>query len=167
MKKLFPIVMAFVALAMTACSGGGSKAVELKGTTFEGAKFTVTIPDSMKVTAKGEGSIDFVNARTENNDVSMDATFSDYPCKPGDFTKYAENMKNMQLKQMGAKSVGEPEIDGDVMVLRITFENFIEDSFVAYLGEKAGVAGKIKFPVDQAAKYEGYAKAIAQSVKLK
>ena len=166
MKKLFPIVMAFVALALTAC-GGGSKSVDLKGTTYEGAKFTVTIPDSMTVSAKGEGSIDYVNAKTADDNVRLDATFSDHPCQPADFGKYAENMKSLMLNQMGAKSVGEPQIDGDVMVLRVTFETFIEDNYVAYLGEKAGVAGKLRFPVDQAAKYEGYAKAIAQSVKLK
>ena len=166
MKKFFPIVMAFVVLALVAC-GGGSKSVDLKGTTFEGAHFTVTIPDSMNVTAKGEGSIDYVNARTEDDQVSMDATFSDYPCKPEDFGKYAENMKNLQVKQMGAKSAADAEIDGSVMTMRVEFETFYEDNFVAYLGEKAGVAGKIKFPKDQAAKYEGFAKAIAQSVKQK
>ena len=161
MRKLFYMMAAVVALTLAAC--GGKSAPDLKGTPYEGAKFSMTIPEGLKVTSEGDI---YMNAGDESGDVRIDATFSDYPCKPDQFETYCQGLTGL-LTNQGAKSVDKPAIDGNIMIIKATYETYIEDNFVVYFDDKAGIAGKFKYPVDKAEQYKDMVKSIALSMKKK
>ena len=101
MKKLFLLMMAIGAMTLVSCNGntdkasgsatpsGEEKVTETKGKTFEGANFTLEVPQML--TKEGFKNDKTINASSEDNSVKMDATFSDMPCKPEELkvTEYA------------------------------------------------------------------------------
>ena len=171
MKKLFLMLMAVAALTFVSCDKGnkggeGSQAAqeeEFKGQAFEGAKFTMQFPEWMKTTYTSD---DIMNAAdTTSGEIKMDATFSDFPCKPEDFKKYAENIGvNPMYKDYKFE---EPVIDGDIMTFKGIQGEDAMTVFVDYLGEKAGVAGSFKYPVAKAAEVEKVIMPVVKSIKLK
>lgn len=169
-KKLFFAVMAIG--MMTACNGsaeGGaegskaeSSAAEVKGMVYEGDSFTMTLPEGWVDTYKSGTTI---NAKDESGELTMDATFSDYPCKPDDFKTYATNLSGMSIKK--DFKFDEPKIDGNIMTLKAVKDDAVEHNFVVYLDEKAGVAGSFKYPAAKAAEVEPLMMAAIKSIKKK
>ena len=169
MKKLFLMLMAVAALTIVSCDKGNkggesSQAAqeEFKGQVFEGANFTMQYPEWMKTTFTSDNIMNA--ADTVDRDMKMDATFSDFPCKPEDFKKYAENMGvNPMYKDYKFE---EPVIDGDIMTFKGVKDEEAMTIFVDYLGEKAGVAGSFKYPVAKAAEVEKVIMPVIKSIKL-
>ena len=133
----------------------------MTGTPYDGEKFTMTVPEGLDIFFSNE---DGLNAAKDG--VQLDATFSDTPCKPADFEAYVTNMSGI-LNNAGAKEIGKPEIDDNIMTFKATYEDKIEEHFVVFFDDAAGVAGKIKYPVEKAAEFEGYAKGIAKTIAKK
>lgn len=173
MKKLFLLMMAIGAMTLVSCNSNGEKksgetaseqeeqTTEAKGTTFEGANFTIIYPEILtKETFKNDKTI---NASSEDNLVKMDATFSDTPCKPEDFSKYASNLQVLK-KEYTAE---EPKIDGNFMTVKYVKGDEAETNFIAYLDETGGVAGSFKYPVDKANEVEALIMPMLKSIKKK
>lgn len=172
MKKLFLLMMAVGAMTLVSCTGNGEKAsgsaaggdqeqvAEAQGTTFEGANFTLVYPDMLKESYKSETTI---NAKSEDNAVSMDATFSERPCKPEDFKMYADGLKGLK-KEFTAE---EPKIDGNFMTIKFVNGENAETNFVAFLDETGGVAGSFKYPVAKAEEIEALIMPMLKSIKKK
>jgi len=166
------LVAAF-AISMAACGGkSGNKseqspeeekaAQELTatGTVFEGAQYTITYPEAWKETYSDEGT---VNAAAEDGGITMSATFSDYPCKPSDFEQYYKNFVSMQ-ESVKFDAVA---IDGDIMTFKGVEGDNATTNYVVYLDDKAGVAGKVTYPVAKAAEVEPLIKPMLKSIKKK
>ena len=167
-------MMAVGAMTLISCNGNGEKKsgseaaseqkeaiAEAKGTTFEGANFSVIYPEMLtKETFKNDKTI---NASSEDNSVKMDATFSDRPCKPEDFTKYAESLKVLK-KEYTAE---DPKIDGNFMTVKYVKGDEAETNFIAYLDETGGVAGSFKYPVAKAEEVEALIMPMLKSIKKK
>lgn len=175
MKKIFLMLLAVSAMALVSCTGNsenaasGSKASAAsekadapKGNTYEGDNFTMTLPEILKESAKS-GS--FVNARSEGNDVSMDATFSEMPCKPSDFQQYVKNFTGMSLYK--DYKFEDPKIDGNFLTFKGVNGEKAATNFVVYLDEKAGVAGKVEYPVAKAGEIEPLITPMLKSIKKK
>lgn len=148
-------------MALVSCGGKSEAAAEVAGTPYDGEKFTMTVPEGLDIFFSNE---DGLNAAKDG--VQLDATFSDTPCKPADFEAYVTNMSGI-LNNAGAKEIGKPEIDDNIMTFKATYEDKIEEHFVVFFDDAAGVAGKIKYPVEKAAEFEGYAKGIAKTIAKK
>lgn len=171
MKKLFLMLMAVAALTFVSCDKGnkggeGSQAAqeeEFKGQAFEGAKFTMQFPEWMKTTYTSD---DIMNAAdTTSGEIKMDATFSDFPCKPEDFKRYAENMgANPMFKDY---KFDEPVINDNIMTFKGVLGEDAMTCFVVYLGEKAGVAGSFKYPIAKAADAEKVIMPVVKTIQLK
>ena len=173
MKKLFLLMMAIGAMTLVSCNGntdkasgsatpsGEEKVTETKGKTFEGANFTLEVPQML--TKEGFKNDKTINASSEDNSVKVDATFSDMPCKPEDFKKYADNLKVMKKEH----TAEEPKIDGNFMTVKYVKGEEAETDFVAYLDEKGGVAGSFKYPVAQAVEVEALIMPMLKSIKKK
>ncbi|MBO4593740.1 MAG: hypothetical protein J5678_06115 [Bacteroidaceae bacterium] len=172
MKK---IVLCFaVALAATAMLSCGSskqspeeeqaaQQLAANGTVFEGANFTITYPKEWKETFKSEGTI---NAAADDNYTKMDATFSDYPCKPCDFEQYYTNLTNMSMH--ASFKFDKPVIEDNIMTFKgVKDDGFTMTNFVVYLDDHAGVAGSFKYPAEKAAEVEALIKPILNSIKKK
>lgn len=176
MKKFFLLMMAVGAMTLVSCNntGNGDKAsgsaapsgeeqvAEAQGgNTFEGANFTMEVPELLS--KEGFKNDKTINASNEDNSVKMDATFSDTPCKPEDFTKYADNLKVMK-KEYTAE---DPKIDGNYMTVKYVKGEEAETDFVAFLDETGGVAGSFKYPVAKAAEVEALIMPMLKSIKKK
>ena len=100
MKKYFQFaIVAVAALLMVSCDNKDKKSSDsssseaqeeevAKGTTFEGEKFSIVYPEFLKESYKSDIA---VNATNDEEGVKMDATFSEFPCTPEDFTQYYNN----------------------------------------------------------------------------
>ena len=167
MKKLFLMLMAVAALTIVSCDKGkgGDAAQEenFKGQVFEGAKYTMQYPEWMKTTYTND---DLINAAdTTDSNVRMDAMFSDTPCTPEDFKKYAENFAAMP-KDVDY-TYEDPVIEDNIMTFKGVGAEEAQTCFVVYLGEKAGVAGSFKYPVAKAAEVEKVIMPVVKSIQLK
>lgn len=167
MKKLFLLMMAVCAMTLVSCGDkakSGESAEEVAaltdGNAFDGKSYTFTYPKEWKETYKSD---DNLNAGID--DIQFDATFSDYPCKPEDFNKFVENLEGMEMfkdfKWEDAK------INGDILTFKGVNGDNVENKFVVYLGEKAGVAGTFKYPVAKANEVEALIMPILKSMKKK
>lgn len=161
MKKVFSLMFAVVAMVMVSCGSKTEAAPEITGTPYDGAKFTMTVPEGLDIIFNSE---DGLNAAKDG--VQLDATFSDSPCKPADFEAFVTNMSGI-LNNAGAKEIGKPEIEDNILTFKATYDDKIEEHFVVFLDDAAGVAGKVKYPVDKAAEFEGYAKGVAKTIAKK
>lgn len=131
------------------------------GNTFEGANFTMVVPKLLS--KEGHKSDKTINASSEDNLVKMDATFSDTPCKPEDFTKYADNLKLLKKEY----TADNPKIDGNFMTVKYVKGEEAETNFIAFLDEKGGVAGSFKYPIAKAAEVEALIMPMLKSIKKK
>ena len=176
MKKLFLLMMAVGAMTLVSCTGNAEKAsgsaaasgegqeqvaADAQGTTFEGANFTMVYPELL--TKEGYKSDKTINASNEDNSIKMDATFSQTPCKPEDFAKYADNLKVMK-KEYTAE---DPKIDGNFMTVKYVKDEEAETDYVVFLDETGGVAGSFKYPVAKAAEVEALIMPMLKSIKKK
>ena len=166
MKKIFMMLTAVVAVfALASCNGGGKGAEDieaLKGNVMECDKFSMNVPKSMKETYKSDIAF---NVSNEDEETKMDATFSDYPCKPEDFEKYAQGLTGMEMFSL--YKFDKPVIDGNIMTIKGVNGDRVMNQFVVYLGEKAGVAGKVEYPVAKAAEMEELLGPMLKSIKQK
>ena len=172
MKKYYYLLIAAAALVMAACGGKGQessaeedKAAEelaANGTVFEGANFSITYPKDWKETFKSDES---VNTASEDNSITMDATFSDYPCKPADFEQYYKNFTGMSMN--ASYTFEQPVIEENIMTYKGVDGDKAVTNFVVYIDDKAGVAGGVKYPVSKAAEVEPMIKPILNSIKKK
>lgn len=166
------MLMAVAALTFVSCDKGNkggesseasAQVEEFKGQTFEGAQFTMQFPEWMKTTYTSDGTINA--ADSTDSSVKMDATFSEFPCKPEDFSKYAENMGvNPMFKEYKFE---EPVIKDNIMTFKGVLGEEAMTNFVVYLGEKAGVAGSFKYPVAKAAEVEKVIMPVVKTIQLK
>lgn len=173
MKKFFVFAITTVlTCAMAACGGKGGQSPEeenaanelaASGNTFEGTNFTITYPGTWRETWTNETSI---NAAPEGDNITkLDATFNDYPCKPGDFEQYYQNYTNMS---MNASFNFEPAaIDGNILTFKGVNGDLAMTNFVVYLDDNAGVAGSFKYPVAKAAEIEPLIRPILNTIKKK
>ena len=172
MKKLFLLMVAAMAMTFVSCDdkakGGdgsdstGNEAVAemTDGNTFEGANFTMVYPKEWKETYKSD---DCINAGVEG--VSMDATFNDYPCKPADFEQYYKNFTGMSMNK--DYQFEEAKIDGNIMTFKGVNGDKAATNFVVFIEDKAGVAGKVEYPVAKAAEIEKAIMPMLKSIKKK
>jgi hypothetical protein len=175
MKKLFLLMMAIGAMTLVSCTGNGNTSgsaaasgdkeqatEEVKGTVFEGDHFTFTYPEGFKETYK---SGDNINAASADDQIKIDATFSENPCKPEDFKKFYDGMVGMEMfkdyKWEDAK------IDGNIMTYKGVNGDNVENKYVVFLDEKAGIAGTVKYPVAKAAEAEALIMPMLKSMKKK
>lgn len=170
MKKLFLMLMAVAALSFVSCDKGNKGGndseeaqKEFKGQVFEGAKFTMQYPEWMKTTYTSD---DIFNAEdTVEHNMKLIASFSDLPCKPEDFKKYAENMGfNPSYKEY---KFDEPVIEDNIMTFKGVLGEDVETFFVVYQGEKAGVSGSFKYPVAKTDEVEKVIMPVIKSIQPK
>lgn len=174
MKKLFLLMMAIGAMTLVSCNGNGNtsgsaaasgdqeQTTEVKGTVFEGDHFTFNYPEGFKETYK---SGDNINVASEDDDVRIDATFSENPCKPEDFKKYYDGMVGMEMFK--EYKWEDAKIEDNIMTYKGVVGETAETKYVVYLGEKAGVAGTVKYPVAKAAEVEAQIMPMLKSMKVK
>ena len=172
MKKL--LLMFAVAGLIASCTGNGTtstsgsastdqeQATEVKGTTFDGDHFTFIYPEGFKETYKSGNN---VNVASEDDEVRIDATFSENPCKPEDFKKYYDGMVGMKMFE--DYKWEDAKIEDNIMTFKGIMGETVENKYVVYLGEKAGVAGTVKYPVAKAAEIEAQIMPMLKSMKLK
>ncbi len=175
MNKLFLLIFAVGAMTMVSCSGNGEKtstsvaqssdqeqvAEAQGGNTFEGANFTMTIPEILS--KEGYKSDKTINASSEDNTIKMDATFGETPCKPADFSKLVDNLKVLH-KEATAE---EPKIDGNIMTIKYVKGEDVENYYTVYIDDNAGVAGTFKYPVAKAEEVEALIMPMLKSIKKK
>ena len=172
MKKFFQFaLMAAFAFTMAACGSKSSLSPEEEkaakelaetGTVYEGAHFTLTYPGAWKETFKNEGTI---NATADDNYTKIDATFSDYPCKPADFEQYYKNFTGMSMHS--SFKFDPMVVDGNILTFKGVNGDFAMTTFVVYIDDKAGVGGSVKYPVAKAAEVEPLIKPMLQTIKKK
>ena len=172
MKKIYLFVMAAAMVCVMAACGSKSQnsseeekaANELaeSGTVFEGAHFSLTYPSAWKETYKNENTI---NAAADDNYTKIDATFSDYPCKPADFQQYYKNFTSMSMHS--SFKFDEPVIDGNILTFKGVNGDFAMTNYVVYFDDKAGVAGSVKYPVAKASEIEPLIKPMLKTIKKK
>lgn len=176
MKKYFQFaIVAVAALLMVSCDNKDKKSSDsssseaqeeevAKGTTFEGEKFSIVYPEFLKESYKSDIA---VNATNDEEGVKMDATFSDFPCTPEDFTQYYNNYKAPEM--FSDYKFEEPQIQDNIMIFKAVNEKagLAMTNFVVYLDEKAGVAGKMEYPIDKASEIEPLVMPMAKSIKKK
>ncbi len=173
MKKLFLLMVAAMAMTFVSCdnsakgsgdndstASGEAQAEMAEGNTFEGANFTMMYPKEWKETYKSDATI---NAGAE--DVKMDATFSDYPCKPADFKQYYANFTGMSMNK--DYQFEEPKIDENIMTFKGVNGDKAFTNFVVFIDDKAGVAGKVEYPVAKAEEVEKTIMPMLKSIKKK
>lgn len=172
MKKFFYFVVAAAVCVLAACGGKSQQSAEEEkasqelaqnGTVFEGAKYTITYPKEWKESFKNENTI---NAEAGDHYTKMDATFSDYPCKPADFEQYYKNFTGMSMH--ASFKFDQPVIDGNIMTFKgVKEDGFTMTIFVVFLDNQAGVAGSFQYPAEKAGEVEPLIKPILLSVKKK
>ena len=135
---------------------------EVKGTTYEGEKFTLVYPESFKETYKSE---EMVNASSEDGAIKLDATFNDMGPTLDQLKVYAENYSGM-MKSQGA-TVEEPNIDGNNLTIKSIKDGEVNMHFVVMKEDKIGVSGSLKYPEDKAGECEPMIKNIMSSIKFK
>ena len=171
MKKIFYFVVAAAVCVMTACGSKSQQnpeeekaAQELaaNGTVFEGANYTITYPKEWKESYKNENTI---NAEAGDNYTKMDATFSDYPCKPADFEQYYKNFTSMSMHS--SFKFDQPVIDGNILTFKGVNGDFAMTNFIVFIDNNAGVAGSVKYPVAKAAEVEPIIKPMLNTIKKK
>lgn len=174
MKKLFLMMMALGVMTLVSCNGNGNTsgsaaasgdkeqaAEEVKGTVFEGENFTMTYPEIL--TKEGFKNEKTINARNDDNSINMSATFGETPCKPEDFKTYADNLKVMN-KDYTAE---DPKIEDNIMTMKFVKDDMAQTQFSVFFDEKAGVAGKMEYPVAKAAEVEALIMPMLKSMKKK
>ena len=171
MKKIFYFVVAATVCMIAACGGKNQQSAEedkaaqelaANGTVFEGANFTITYPKEWKETFKNEMTI---NAAADDNYTKMDATFSDYPCKPADFEQYYKNFTSMSMHS--SFKFDQPVIDGNILTFKGVNGDFAMTNFIVFIDNNAGVAGSVKYPVAKAAEVEPIIKPMLNTIKKK
>lgn len=145
----------------SAAASGEEQVAEAQGTTFEGANFTMVYPEIL--TQEGYKSDKTINARNDDNSVKMDATFGERPCKPEDFSKYADNLKVMN-KDYTAEDA---KVDGNIFTMKFVKDDVAQTQFSVFIDEQAGVAGKMEYPVEKAAEVEALIMPMLKSIKKK
>ena len=174
MKKVFLMMIAAMAMTMVSCGGtanGGDgndstatreQAAAPAGNVYDGDKFTMSLPDNFKETSKGES---YVNAEDSQNDMVLDATFSDYPCKPADFQTYYNNFTGMEMNK--DSKFEEAKIDGNILTFKGVGQVYATTNFVVFIDDQAGVAGKVRYPIEKAGDIEAKIMPMLKSIKKK
>lgn len=137
--------------------------VEVKGTKFEGAKFTLTYPEALKETFASEETL---NARNEDSSIALDATFNDMGPAVAELKTYLDNYTSM-MKNMDA-NLEDSKIDGKILTAKYVKENGDANlHFVVMKEDKIGVSGSLKFSKDKAEEAKGYIDSIIKSIQFK
>ena len=171
MKKVYLFVVAAAMVCVMAACGGKNQSPEEEkaakelaesGNVFDGAHFSMTYPGAWKETYKNENTI---NAAADDNYTKVDATFSDYPCKPADFEQYYKNFTSMSMHS--SFKFDQPFIDGNILTFKGVNGDFAMTNFVVFIDNNAGVAGSVKYPVAKAAEVEPIIKPMLNTIKKK
>lgn len=167
MKKYLFVAMAAFLMVFSACNGKGKEAktenVTIPDTfvTYENDNFSIQYPGDMEVT----WSSGFLNARTDDTEAQLDASFSDRAPELNQLKKYAENLAYM-YKNNG-ETCEDPKVKDKVMTMRTTNGEFIRDAFIVLDGNGNAVSGSLQYTKNKAAEYEAYFAPLVASVKFK
>ena len=180
MKKLFLIALAAMTMGLVACNGGnnGNTSTSARasnkgeaqnveqatdGITFEGEHYTVTYPKDWKETfATG----DVLNAKSADDAISLSINFDETGPSVDQLKETGANVK--LLNQQDYKEIGDPQIDGNKLVVRrVTNEGEIDFSYLLVIEGTKGVMGSVKAPADKEADAEKALNSILASVKMK
>ena len=174
MKKNFLMAVAAFAMILAAC-GNKSAApaegendkdapeTEVKGTKFEGAKFTLVYPEALKETFASEETL---NARNEDSSIALDATYNDMGPAVAELKTYLDNYTSM-MKNMDA-TLEDSKIDGKTLTAKFVKENGDANlHFCVMKEDKIGVAGSLKFSKEKAEEAKGYIDSIIKSIEFK
>ena len=167
MKKYLFVAMAAFLLVFSACNGKGKEGktenVKIPETfvTYENDNFSIQYPGDMKVTWS-EG---FLNARTDDTEAQLDASFSNRAPEVSQLKKYAENLAYM-YKNNG-ETCEDPKVKDKVMTMRTTNGDFTRDAFIVLDGNGNAVSGSLQYTQSKAAEYEAYFAPLVASVKFK
>jgi|GEM_PF-2822125 len=180
MKKLFLISLAALSMGLLACTGGNGNNTSTSasatssgeaqnveqatdGITFEGEHYTVTYPKDWKETfATG----DVLNAKSADDAISLSINFDETGPSVDQLKETGANVK--LLNQQDYKEIGDPQIDGNKLVVRrVTNEGEIDFSYLLVIEGTKGVMGSVKAPADKEADAEKALNSILASVKMK
>ena len=180
MKKLFLIALAAMTMGLVACNGGNNGNTSTSasannsgeaqnveqatdGITFECEHYTVTYPKDWKETfATG----DVLNAKSADDAISLSINFDETGPSVDQLKETGANVK--LLNQQDYKEIGDPQIDGNKLVVRrVTNEGEIDFSYLLVIEGTKGVMGSVKAPADKEADAEKALNSILASVKMK
>ncbi len=166
MKKYLFVAMAAFLMVFAACKGKSTEKVEdvkIPETfvTYENDEFSIQYPGEMQET----WTSGFLNARTEDTDGKLDASFSNMAPAVSELKKYSENLAYM-YKNMG-ETCEDPKINGKVMTMRCTQDNIIRNAFIVLDGNGNAVSGSLSYTKDMASVWDAYVAPLVASVKFK
>ena len=169
MKKYLFVAMAAFLMVFSSCNGKGKDkegktenvTIPESFVTYENDNFSIQYPGDMQVT----WSSGFLNARTEDTEAQLDASFSDRAPEVSQLKKYAENLAYM-YKNNG-ETCEDPKVKDKVMTMRTTNGEFTRDAFIVLDGNGNAVSGSLQYTKDKAAEYEAYFAPLVASVKFK
>ena len=145
MKKLFLIALAAMTMGLVACNGGNN------GNT------------STSASASNSGEAQNVEQATDGITFEGEHYTVTYP------KDWKETFATGDvLNQQDYKEIGDPQIDGNKLVVRrVTNEGVIDFSYLLVIEGTKGVMGSVKAPADKEADAEKALNSILASVKMK
>ena len=178
MKKLFLFAVVALSMGLVACTGSNNTSTSTSasnndaaqnaeeitdGNTFEGKNYSVTYPKDWKETFS---SSNILNAKSADELMSLSMNFTETGPSVDQLEETGANMKI--VNQSEYKEVGDPKIDGNVVVVRrVGKDGEVEFSYVKVLDGTSGVMGSVKAPGDKEADAEKIMQSILASVKMK
>ena len=109
---------------------------------------------------------DVLNAKSADDAISLSINFDETGPSVDQLKETGANVK--LLNQQDYKEIGDPQIDGNKLVVRrVTNEGEIDFSYLLVIEGTKGVMGSVKAPADKEADAEKALNSILASVKMK
>jgi hypothetical protein len=176
MKKFMFMAMA-ACLILAACGNGGTKngsndpedvkeVVEMPANfvKYEAENFSLMYPNDLEISWESD---DLINLQSPDGDVFIDATFSEWGTSANQLKDAGKNWVSMK-ETMGATTVEQPVVKGNVMTARFIEDGDLDGLFIVS-AEKGShcVAGNLKMSPDKEDLFNKYFPAIVASIEVK
>ena len=191
MKKvsLTIAIAALVVFAMASCgnkSGGSAKDNAKEATalpegykTFEFANFSLSVPEefttsydanSEYVRFNSDARLTFDDGEEYSSSATIDAGFMSGGGTPSQIKEIAETMKLSQ--EATGETCDEPVIDGNTILMRHYHESDYGGKYITWRGwvvskDGKNISGNIAYPEKESKFYDGVAKNIVKTIKIK
>ena len=125
--------------------------------------FELMYPNDLEISWESE---DLINLQSEDGDVFIDATFSEWGTRADELKSAAKNWVSLK-ETMGATTVEQPVVKGNVMTARFLEDGQIDGLFLVSGEGSHCVAGNLKVSQDKEDLFNKYFPALVASIVVK
>ena len=131
---------------------------------YEADNFSLMYPNDLEISWESE---DIVNLKSEDGNVFIDATFTEWGTRADELEKAAKNWVSMK-ETMGATTLEQPVVKDNVMTGRFLEDGMLDGLFIVSAKEGSHcVAGNLKMSQDQEDLFNKYFPALVASIVVK